>query len=109
MFRQLLEEAFEEFKQTVAPARPEISFPKPPGTFTRLPEPAEAQEIFPHRIAPSELAPVRKPASAPPRKAASVPSRSPEVAHRPGSVRSQLSSRSSIRSAFQLMEVLGPP
>jgi hypothetical protein len=101
MFRQLLEEAFEEFKQTVAPARPEISIPKPPGSFKRLPDPDEAPEFFPHRASPAEAAPVRPAPAAPPPR--------PQNVRRPSGVRAQLSSRSSLRSAFQLMEVLGPP
>jgi hypothetical protein len=97
MFRQLLEEAFEEFKQTVAPARPEISAPRPPGSFRVLPDPHEAREMMPR----TETTPA-------PRVSARPPARPMRPAPGAG-LRSQLSSPGTFRSAFLTMEVLGPP
>ena len=106
MFRQLLDEAFEELKQTVAPARPEISIPRPPSPFRPHAEPNEAPEPVIRseaRPAPREPAPAPAPVARP---AAPVPR--PAVAG-PSLLRSQLSSPSSVRAAFRIMEVLGPP
>lgn len=97
MFRQLLEEAFEEFKQTVAPARPEISFPRPPGTMTPLPEPHRAEEMMP-RAATARRPPVKE----------QLPVPGPRSRAQSG-LRSQLASPASVRSAMRIMEVLGPP
>jgi hypothetical protein len=100
MFRQLLEEAFEELRQTVAPARPDISFPKPPPeSYRPLPTPPDAQE-----------SPTRAEAPAIPETSAPA-KRTTLIVHtrRPSVVRAQLSSRSSLRSAFLMMEVLSPP
>ena len=99
MFRQLLEEAFEELRQTVAPARPEIGLPIPPPTsYEPLPAPAEAQKLQ------TTAAPATSETPAPVKRSTHV-----VHTHRPSRVRAQLNSRSSLRSAFLMMEVLGPP
>ena len=97
MFRQLLEEAFEEFRQTVAPARPEISTPLPNRNFRPLPQPHQAEMMIPEETA----APVARTVSSPPAMT--------QRAARVSPLRAQLSSPASVRSAFRIMEVLGPP
>ncbi len=120
MFRQLLEEAFEEFKQTVAPARPEISTPRPPSVFPPFAPPGEQVAPVPTTLrpapAPTNVRPVapittRQVVTAEARPAR--PARSQQHAARksphPGELRALLGSRESVRSAFKMMEVLRPP
>jgi len=104
MFRQLLEEAFEEFKQTVAPARPEISTPRPPGSFPSFPASPVGPEAEPIQA--------RTPAPAAPVQTRVAPAARPPAPARVSSVhglRARLGSRESVRSAFIMMEVLRPP
>ncbi len=119
MFRQLLEEAFEEFKQTVAPARPEISTPRPPSVFPPFPPPGEQVAPVPTTLRPAPaptivrpVAPITTRPVVTAEARTARPARSQQHAapkSHPGELRALLGSRESVRSAFKMMEVLRPP
>lgn len=107
MFRQLLEEAFEELIQQVAPQRPQIGEKVQP-RFDQLLDPAEEGRRAPREpfFAEGRRAPREAPEAV--RSTLAIAPAQPR-SRRVHPLRAQLQSRTSIRNAFRIMEILRPP